>query len=121
MFGNSASDCGTCDTPRSRIWAGWSPHTESPSSSRSTPWSTSPLRSPRICRSGEASTQLHLHRFLETKVLAEVGVEHLRVALDLVRCAARDRLAAGQHQHGTAESQDERHVVLDDQERLALG
>ena len=62
----------------------------------------------------------HLHRLLEYEVLAQVGVEDLRVALDLVGRALRDRLAAREHEHRVAEAEHERHVVLDDQERLAL-
>src|SRR5918992_2904576 len=92
-------------------------HTEPAGTSSPTPWRTSPPPYPAYTSVSVSISGLH--RLLEAEVLAEVGVEDLGVALDVVRRSARDRLPAGEHQDRIAEAEHERHVVLDDQECLA--
>src|SRR5215207_7389743 len=152
--GNSAFDCGTCDTPMARMRDGCRPTSDFPSSwtsplrgwsspltarstvdlpaplgptmqqtersgtSRLTSWRTSPP--PYPAHTSVSFSISGLHRLLELEVLAEVRVEHLWVALDLVGRAARDRLAAREDEDRIAKPEHERHVVLDDQERLAV-
>src|SRR5215210_707218 len=91
-------------------------HTEPSGTSSSTPWSTSPPPYPAY--TSVSFSISGSHRVLEAEVLAQVGVEDLRVALHGVGRPTRDRRAARQHQDGIAEAEHERHVVLDDQERL---
>src|SRR4051794_2633970 len=93
--------------------------TEPCSTSRSTPWSTSPPPYPATTPL-RVSIASRLHRLLlDHEVVPEVGVEDLRVLLDLVRRALRHQLAAAQDPHRVAEPEHERHVVLHEQERLA--
>src|ERR687897_2156198 len=92
--------------------------TERSGTSRLTSWRTSPP--PYPAHTSVSFSTSRLHRLLEGEVLTEIGVEHLRVALDLVRGAPRDRLTAREHEDRVAEAEHERHVVLDDQERLPI-
>src|SRR3990167_8142573 len=51
--------------------------------------------------------------------LAEVGVNHLRVGPDLVRCALRDLLPHVEHRHAVGDVHHDPHVVLDEDHRGA--
>ena len=55
---------------------------------------------------------------LDGEVVAQVGVEHTRILLDLLWRALGHQLPPPEHAHGVAEAEHERHVVLDEQERL---
>src|SRR5713101_5474941 len=60
-----------------------------------------------------------MYGFLDHPPLAEIRVEHDGVLLNLTRGSRGDARASRQHEHGLAKIGNERHVVLDDQERLA--
>ncbi len=51
--------------------------------------------------------------------LAEIGLDHGRVAGDLARAAARDLAALVKHHHPRRQRHDDFHDVLDDDERDA--
>src|SRR5215211_3432842 len=89
------------------------------SSSRSTPLSTSPYPYPAITLL-RLSIRSHSHGFLDLEVFAEIGVEYERVLLDLARRPLADAGPAGEHQYRVTEVEHEGHVVLDDEEGLAL-
>src|SRR5439155_12741263 len=48
---------------------------------------------------------------------AEIGVDHSRIVADLLRRALGDLLAEVQHSHPVGDPHDDRHVVLDEQQR----
>src|SRR5215218_32871 len=135
-LGKSPCDCGTWTMPSCRILLGSLPPTAGPSTSppRSARRYRSPTRPPppsrlpagrrrrrsprRRLASREASPCLH--GLSGQVVLAEIRVQDGRISLHLVGRPRADAAAGCEHEHRIAEAEDERHVVLDDQERLPL-
>src|SRR4051812_44108780 len=83
---------------------------ETPSSARTAPYvvTTSSTAKP------SAVDTAHLPRGL-VDVLAEVGLQHARVVLHLVRCAGRDDASEVEHHDAVTHLHDQIHVVLDQQ------
>ena len=161
MFGNSALDWGTWETPRPRIsrrgrrWIGSPSQVISPS--RGEQQAAHRLEHRRLAGAVRADDARHgagatvdvdalehvaaavagrrrpcsrsidslgdhlSSGLLEHEVVAEVGVDDRRVPLDLRRRARGHRRARGRARGPVAQAQHERHVVLDDQERLPVG
>src|SRR4051812_10108806 len=97
--------------PRTAVMVPSSTLIETPSSARTAPYvvTTSSTESIVTCHSRAA-----------LDLLAEVGLEHLRVVADLVRCARRDQPAEVEHDDAVADLHDQVHVVLDEQDRHPL-
>src|SRR6476646_8993187 len=83
----------------------------------SSPARTSRLTSRRISVSPYATDNLFTWSML-VPVLAQVDLDHARVALHLRHAPLAQRLALVQHRDARGDLAHERHVVVDDQERV---
>ena len=79
----------------------------------------SPCATARLTPSGHGwrrSRRRYSRRSARRHLLAQVGVDHLRVAADLLRGALGDGLAVVEHVDALADAHDDLHVVLDEQD-----
>src|SRR4051794_522429 len=91
--------------PRTAVMVAASTSSDTPSRARTAPYV---VTTSSICSIADLSG-------LRVDLLAEVGLQHLRVVANLVRSAGRDAAAEVEHDDPVTDLHDEIHVVLDQQ------